>query len=168
MIPRDNMTDKITSVKIDVEKWEILKNKGYKLQNIVDNAFNNLLDIESYDNKELIKIKEDKQQQLKSVELMKEKSILEYDENIKNLKLEIKNLEDKINKNNELKIKEDKKRKYENEKNKELREVERIVYDGESYIGIEEMEQNSTIMDYCEKYNITVQSLLMEIIEKTN
>ena len=82
-IPGDIMTDKITSVKIDVEKWEILKNKGYKLQNIVDNAFNNLLDIEAYDNKELTKIKADKEQELKSLIIKKKNMIAQYDNDIK-------------------------------------------------------------------------------------
>ena len=47
--------EKVTSVKIDSDKWGILKGRGYRLQDIIDDAFNNLLNIENKDDKELIK-----------------------------------------------------------------------------------------------------------------
>ena len=166
-IPGDIMTDKITSVKIDVEKWEILKNKGYKLQNIVDNAFNNLLDIEAYDNKELTKIKADKEQELKSLIIKKKNMIAQYDKDIKSLTMEIKNINDKITENNELKIKEDEAQRIRKEKNKELYEIEKIVINGNSYMGIDDMKQNAEIVKYCEKYDTDVESLCREIINRS-
>ena len=53
------MSMKQTSVIIDVDKWNTLKSRGYKLQDIVDTAFNNLLDINLSDNLELNKEKND-------------------------------------------------------------------------------------------------------------
>lgn len=66
------MTMKQTSVIINVDKWNTLKSRGYKLQDIVDTAFNNLLDINLSDNlehnKELNNLSEKKKHLLNDME----------------------------------------------------------------------------------------------------
>lgn len=89
--------EKVTSVKIDNDKWEILKGKGYRLQDILDDAFNNILNIENKNNTELIK----------SIDKLKNENKF-YKEEIENIKKETSKLESKINENN-YKIKEFKK-----------------------------------------------------------
>lgn len=64
--------EKVTSVKIDNDKWEILKGRGYRLQDILDNAFNNLLDIENKDDKEIMKDIKKLEDKNKSYKLEKE------------------------------------------------------------------------------------------------
>lgn len=124
--------EKVTSVKIDNDKWEILKGRGYRLQDIIDNAFNNLLNINYKDDTELIKeidkLKdENNQYELEKENLKKtlEDSITKLEDSYKN---EISILEGKINENNykikELKqaIKKENAKKEQDNKNNECTE----------------------------------------------
>ena len=160
--------EKVTSVKIDNEKWEILKGKGYRLQDILDDAFNNLLNIENKDDKELIKdIKklEDKNQayELEKENIKKETSkleskIKELEENYKN---KVKLLENKIEGNNykikELKkaIKEDKaKKEQENKNNKLIKEYTNLIEKLTTYKGKLTPEFKHEIQNFVDKWNI--------------
>lgn len=84
------MTMKQTSVVINIEKWDTLKARGYKLQDIVDNAFNNLLDIERNDSLELNKEKNDlilkKKECISDIQQLKNS----FDENIQELEDQLK------------------------------------------------------------------------------
>mgnify|MGYP000968878174 FL=1 len=48
---------KTTSVKIDSQKWELVKLRGYKLQDLVDTAFTNIIQNEYTDPEEIEELK---------------------------------------------------------------------------------------------------------------
>lgn len=87
------MTIKQTSVNVDVDKWNILKAKGYKLQDIIEDSFNALLEIEDKEPVELIKQKEylenklvvlnsEKDNTEKTLETLIKRTAKEYDDKI--------------------------------------------------------------------------------------
>lgn len=87
---------KQTSVIIDVDKWNTLKARGYKLQDIVDTAFNNLLDINLTDNLELNKEKDNLKDKKKYLLHDLEEVEKEYNSKITAIKNEIKDIDFKI------------------------------------------------------------------------
>lgn len=164
--------EKVTSVKIDNDKWEILKGRGYRLQDILDNAFNNLLDIENKDDKEIMKDIKKLEDKNKSYKLEKEnlKKILknetkkleskikELEENYKN-KVDV--LENKIEENN-YKIKESKKaikeynikKEEENENNKMIKDYTDLINKLMVYKGNFTPEFKLEIQNFGDKWNI--------------
>lgn len=66
MVIKPNVVN--TSVKVDRAKWEAIKTRGYKLQDLVDKVFDEVLDIEDLNPTELLENRE---------QLLKEKQLLE-------------------------------------------------------------------------------------------
>ena len=113
------MTIKQTSVNINIEKWQILKTKGYKLQDIIDNAFNSLLSLEDDNLTNIIQTKENYLlkidslageieqinknygSEIKKIEQEKTNLKKQYEKDLKNLKT----TEKQINKNYESELK---------------------------------------------------------------
>lgn len=170
--------EKITSVKINNDKWQILKGRGYKLQDIIDNAFNNLLAIEEKENPELLKELEKLKINLKQYDIEKEKINLELENNIKELKAANKianeTIENKINETNfkirelEKHIKIDK-----NERNKEnnYKEFEKeyiniidqlVIVNGE----ITHPLTDNLINDFIDKYKIKPQNDILNKLQE--
>ena len=50
----NTVNQKTTSVVVDVDKWQFVKSKGYNLQEIVDDAFNTILEIDDLGNADLL------------------------------------------------------------------------------------------------------------------
>jgi len=163
------MNIKQTSVNIDIDKWDILKGRGYKLQDIVDNAFNNLLDINLTDNlelnKELNNLNQKKKYLLNDVEATKNKYdnkindlknniellttekdnlIFDLEEEIKNIDFKIKTIEETIN-TNEKEAEEDK--RLSEEKIAKLRE-RNIMFNSIYNRFIQYAQSNSNRMDF--------------------
>lgn len=173
------MALKQTSVIIDGDKWDVLKARGYKLQDIVDNAFNNLLDINLADNLELNKEKNDlidkKMYLIQDLERIEKEYITKSTE----IKHKIKDVEFKINaieetiKSNEKQAEEDK--RLSEEKLAKLRE-HNIMFSSIYSRFIRYAESNSNRMDffnndpeckeYCKKYNMSLEDLSSKVYDK--
>lgn len=142
------MVDKITSVKINEEKWEILKNKGYKLQDILNNAFDLLLEISSDDNLEFVKLKESKEKELQSKIMQKEHFIKKIDSEIKDIEISIQILNEKIEKNNRKQENKEKHLEELRQRNSDFNKI-RILLKTKH---INELMENDEINDFCAKY----------------
>lgn len=173
------MSMKQTSVIIDVDKWNTLKARGYKLQDIVDTAFNNLLDINLSDNLELNKEKNDLRDKKKYLLQDLEEVEKEYNNKINSIRNEIKDIDFKIKAieetitNNEKQAKEDK--KLSEEELAKLREHNimynnifdgfRIGYANSNPNGSldDYLNNNPEVKEYCNKYDMSLQDLYNKI-----
>lgn len=172
---------KQTSVLINVDKWNTLKARGYKLQDIVDTAFNNLLDINLTDNLELNKEKNDLKDKKKYLLQDLEEIEKEFDKKITTIKNEIKDIDFKIRAieetiaNNEKQAKEDK--KISEEKLAKLKEKNKLfnsIYG--NFLAYAEGNEDGSRMDffnndpesklYCEKYDMSLEDLSNLIYDK--
>lgn len=168
------MTIKQTSVNIDVEKWNTLKARGYKLQDIVDTAFNNLLDINLADNLDLNKEKNDLIQKKKYLLQDLEEVEKEYTTKKNDLKSKIHDVDFKLTEieklitGNEEKAKEEE--RAEEEKRAALIEhnilfnsiVSRFLeYAANNPNGnrMDFFNNDSESKEYCKKYDVTLEDL---------
>ncbi|MBQ3415255.1 MAG: hypothetical protein IJH39_07945 [Clostridia bacterium] len=145
----------ITSVTIDKDKWDIIKSKGYNLQDIVDNAFNNILDIDGKEPSELLKEKEKVECEIEQVEKEFKEQEKRYNETLDSLNSYLKELDKKIKSDVE---------------NKEKEDDYKTMYEifSQEYGNYKDPNVNKWIVEYSEKYNIDYDGLLEELINKLN
>ena len=170
-----------TSVIIDVDKWNTLKARGYKLQDIVDTAFNNLLDINLTDNLELNKEKDNLKDKKKSLLLDLEEVEKEYNSKITVIKNEIKDIDFKIKAiedtitENEKRAAEDKilaeeklaeKREHNILFNSILRRFNNYAATDPNCSLMEFLQDDSESAEYCNKYGLSLSELSKKIERK--
>lgn len=178
------MTIKQTSVNVDINKWNILKAKGYKLQDIIEDSFNAILEIEDKEPVELIKEKEDLESKLKILFSEKETAAEDYDDKIGTIIAELekekaKALDDIDNKVNEIKLKitaidneianeKDRLKNAEEEatKNKEFNDLFLLLKDYSGNYN-NEIVRNKIYL-YTEKYDLEPNTVATELVKKYN
>ena len=175
------MSMKQTSVIIDVDKWNTLKSRGYKLQDIVDTAFNNLLDINLSDNLELNKEKNDLKDKKKYLLQDLEEVEKEYNNRISSIKNEIKNIDFKIKAieetitNNEKQAEEEKriseeKLNYLRQRNTLLNNIHhkfsRFAESNPNGLRMDFFNNDPESKEFCKKYNVTLEELSKIIYDK--
>lgn len=152
---------KQTTVMVDTEKWEMAKSKGYKLQDLVDTALNNVLSINGYSTTTLQEEKDETLEEIKLMEHNKEKAIQKWDKRIKELEYKLTVIEEKIQKNREheqkLQYNHDRKIEWLKERNIMFDNVRTII---KSLVADNKApEENSEVQLFMEKYDLKSEDL---------
>jgi small-conductance mechanosensitive channel len=152
---------KQTTVMVDTEKWEMAKSKGYKLQDLVDTALNNVLSINGYSTTTLQEEKDETLEEIKLMEHNKEKAIQKWDKRIKELEYKLTVIEEKIQKNRE----HDQKLQYNHDRKIEWLKERNIMFDNvrtiiKSLVADNKApEENSEVQLFMEKYDLKSEDL---------
>lgn len=174
----------VTTVKVETEKWELIKSYDYDLQEIVDNAFNNILKIENMDLTQLQKQKLKLQKKieyeesnltdsLNSFKEKKEKILKELEEEEKEIKQDITNRINNLN--HEIRLIDDKleyeEEKYQQEqyKHERLKDYNVLIDKFEVYnCNWKNKDFQSLIIKFAEKYNEDHNEIMERVIEDSN
>ncbi len=156
-----DMVKKQTTVMVDVEKWALAKSKGYKLQDLVDMALDNILSINRNNSKSLQEEKEDILEDLMLLKKDKEETLQKLDNDINELELRLSLINEKINKNRQQEIQDQvndsNKMEWNKERNLAFREVCTIL-DSMLSQG-KDPDENTKVQSFKEKYGLTTTDL---------
>ena len=167
LLVSDKMNDESnivqTGVKVNKAKWEILKGRGYKLQDIVDNAFNNLLEISVVEPTELLKEKAELEKQLEATEKAKDEYLAKYDNKVKDIYFKINEIEKRI----ELEEANISIKKAEEEKLEEYNKLYDF-FKNEVYGNFRDEDFINKASSYCNKYNEDYTDVVRALNDKFN